>query len=89
MSEEKSEYTKQMESVIKAIELQVAEKLSKDIVPQAVLGTHRTFEMLFEFYCGGQPDWKIAVFFALDADGETAMRVLRTMDLPTGEILVL
>jgi hypothetical protein len=84
-----NEHEEQMTKVVKEIELQYATLLSEGVTPSVIIGTGRTFEMLFEFYCGGQPDWLDSIVkFSLDGSNEAAMTVYRTIDLEHGILII-
>lgn len=93
--EEKSaeqEWMRQMKSVIKSIELMIADKLAEGITPTILLGNAQSIDAINEFYFGGMElDWKQGVGFVFGADkleDGVILGVYRTVDLPYGKLRV-
>lgn len=80
----------EMNVLVDSMNVRIADLLSKGIQPTVLIGADRTIVLLLDFYCGGQPDWREQkVMLDLDGEGKTVLRILRTIDLPLGELIIL
>lgn len=67
-----------------------ARRSMQKIRPQVLIGNDRTMTDLIEHYCGIPPSWKEPVWLQVIEDEEdTVIRVIRSIDMTYGEVVVL
>lgn len=86
-----NEYQEHLERLI--AEVRTAYRVRRSmhkIKPQVLIGNDRTVTEMIIHYTGGEPDWKQEVYLqVIEDEEETVVRVIRSIDMSSGEVVVL
>ena len=67
-----------------------ARRSMQKIKPQVMIGNDRTLSNLLEHMFGYEPNWREQVFIqVLEEEEDTVIRVIRSIDMPSGEVVIL
>lgn len=86
-----NEYQEHLERLVAEIRTAYrARRSMQKIKPQVLIGNDRTLTEFITHYCGGEPNWKEQVYVQIiEEEEETVVRVIRSIDMPSGEVVVL
>ncbi len=85
-------WKQQMASVVKCIELRVADLLSQGREPQVIICTQQTIGEIINYSAGpdyeASIDWREPQHLNVGDGGAVQLRILRTFDLKRGQVII-